>query len=257
MKKLFSIIMIVTLLMTTVAFGQTKQKNVSLTVSAAASLKSPMDEILKLYQKSKKNVKISINYGSSGSLSQQIEQGAPVDIFMSAASKQMNDLMGKDLICSETKKDLLSNTMVLIINKEKQGITKIEDLTTDAAAKIALGEPTSVPAGKYAKEILQKYGIDSSINDKKVLAKDVKEVLAWVETGNADAGFVYATDAKTSNKVKTIVTIPQDKYEKIIYPAAVIKNSKNLKDSKDFLNFLSSSKAKAVFQKYGFIFFTK
>ena len=214
-------------------------------------------KIKQLYEAEKTNVKLVFNYGSSGTLQQQIEQGADVDIFVSAAAKQMNALEKKDLIVKDTRKNILQSDVVLIVPKENSTITSFNDLATDKAKKVALGEPKSVPAGQYAEEVFTKLGILDKIKGKAVYAKDVKEVLTWVETGNADAGIVYATDAKISTKVKIVVIAPADSHTPVIYPAAIIKASKKGDAAKDFMQFLTDDKAKAVFKKYGFKVNTK
>lgn len=256
--KLTSMFLIVTLFC--LALGCTKQQkpeSVTLTISAAASLKDSMDEIKQLYKNEKANVTLTLNYGSSGALQQQIEQGADVDIFISAAAKQMAALENKDLIFKDTRKDILLNDVVLVTPKDNSTITDMKDLITDKAEKIALGEPKSVPAGQYAEEVFTKLGIQDKVKTKAVYAKDVKEVLTWVETGNVDAGIVYSTDAKASNKVKIVAIAPSDSHTPVIYPAAVIKTSKNGDAAKDFIKFLTDDQAKAVFEKYGFKVNTK
>lgn len=263
MKKLNSLLaitlsIILTFLITgcgkTQPSQDTKQEKtaVTLTVSAAASLKDSMEEIKKLYVSEKPNVSITYNFGASGSLQQQIEQGAPADIFISAANKQMKTLQDKSLIINDTKKDLLENKVVLVTNKDNSNIKDFNDLATDKVKKVALGEPKSVPAGQYAQEVLTKLNILEKVQPKAVFAKDVKEVLTWVETSNVDAGIVYETDAKLSQKVNIVAIASDNSHSPIIYPAAVIKASKNVDESKDFINFLSSDKASQVFKKYGF-----
>ena len=234
-----------------------KTKPVTLTISAAASLKDSMNEIKQLYEAKNTNVKLTLNFGSSGTLQQQIEQGAEVDIFISAAAKQMDALESKDLIIKATRKNLLQNDVVLIVPKDNSTIKTFSDLTTDKAKTIALGEPKTVPAGQYAEEVFTKLGILDKIKGKAVYAKDVTEVLTWVKSGNADAGIVYTTDAKTSDKVKVIAAAPSDSHKPVIYPAAIIKESKNTDTAKDFMSFLTDIKAKAVFEKYGFKVNTK
>lgn len=231
---------------------QANEPEVTITVSAAASLKDAMTELQTLYKKEKSNVAITYNFGSSGSLQQQIEQGAPADIFMSAAQKQMTALTEKDLILKDSKKDLLENKVVLITAKDNTNIKDFSDLTSDSVKKVALGETKSVPVGQYSEEALKKLGIFDKIQGKTVYAKDVKEVLAWVETGNADVGMVYATDAKVSDKVKVVKEAEEGSYTKAIYPVAVLKDSKNLDAAKAFVDFISSDSGKAIFEKYGF-----
>jgi len=224
----------------------------TLTISAAASLKNSMESIKALYKETKPNVEITFNFAGSGDLQQQIENGAPVDIFISAAKKQMKALEDKGLLLDGTKKDLLENTLVLITPKDKTGIKGFEDLATDTVKQIALGEPASVPAGQYAQEVFTQLGILEKIKPKAIYGKDVKQVLTYVEQGEVDAGVVYATDAKGSAKVNVVATAPTGSHTPVIYPVAVIKASKNVTASKEFLDFLSTDKAKAIFEKEGF-----
>jgi molybdate transport system substrate-binding protein len=234
-----------------------KSEPITLTISAAASLKNSMNEVKQLYEAKNSDVKLTFNFGSSGTLQQQIEQGADVDIFISAATKQMDALESKDLIFKDTRKDLLQNDVVLIVPKDNSAIKGFNDLITDKAKKIALGEPKTVPAGQYAEEIFTKLGIIDKIKSKAVYAKDVTEVLTWVKTGNADAGIVYSTDAKTTDKIKVIAAAPSDSHKPVIYPTAIVKSSKKIDSAKNFINFLTDAKAKAVFEKYGFKINTK
>ncbi|MBC2579731.1 molybdate ABC transporter substrate-binding protein [Clostridium sp. DJ247] len=228
------------------------EKAITLTISAAASLKDSMEDIKKLYSQEKPNVTITYNFGASGTLQQQIEQGAPADVFISAATKQMDALKKKGLLIDDTNKNLLENNVVLIAPKDSSTIKDFNDLATDNVKKIALGEPKSVPVGQYAQDVLTSLKIADKVQPKAVLGKDVKEVLTWVETGNVDAGIVYETDAKVSNKVNIVATAPENSHKPVVYPVAVLKDSKNVEAAKEFTKFLSEDKAKAVFEKYGF-----
>lgn len=232
---------------------QTTEKIV-LTISAAASLKDSLEAVKIAYVATKPNTDIIINFGSSGSLQQQIEQGAQVDLFISAAAKQMDALKAKGLIEEGTRKNLLGNSIVLIAPKGSTTVTSFDSLTSNNVKKIALGEPKSVPVGQYGEEALKSIGLLDKITPKAIYAKDVKEVLTWVETGNADAGIVYKTDALGSDKVNIVTEAPSGSYTPVVYPAAVLKNSKNLSSAKDFINYLYSDAAKPVFEKYGFVF---
>ena len=224
-----------------------------LTVSAAISLKDALDEAKQIYTKEHADVAIAINYGASGTLQLQIEQGAPVDVFLSAAPKQMDALETKGLLLAGTRRDLLQNEVVLVVPKDsKLGLRSFQDLTRADVKQVALGEPTTVPAGQYAKETLTSLGIYDAVNAKAVLAKDVRQVLTYVETGNVDAGIVYATDAASSSKVTVVATAPPKSHAPVIYPGAVIKASKNPEAAKAFLDFLAGPRGAAVFQKYGF-----
>ncbi|WP_235919368.1 molybdate ABC transporter substrate-binding protein [Heliomicrobium undosum] len=224
---------------------------VNLTVSAAASLKDALTEVKDLYAKEKANTAITYNFGASGSLQQQIEQGAPADIFISAAPKQMDDLQAKNLIDTATRKNLLENKVVLVTPKDSS-ITGFSDLAGDKVKKLAIGEPKSVPAGKYAQEVLTKLNLADAVQDKMVFAKDVRQVLTYVETGNTEAGVVYETDAKISDKVKIVTRAPEGSHSPVLYPGAVLKESKNAKAAGEFLTYLQGPAAKVVFEKYGF-----
>ncbi|WHH61726.1 molybdate ABC transporter substrate-binding protein [Petroclostridium sp. X23] len=229
-----------------------QEKNIELIVSAAASMKDAMEEIKELYAQEKTNVTITYNFGSSGSLQQQIEQGAPADVFLSAAAKQMDALKEKGLIIEDTYKELLENKVVLIAPKDSSKVSGFEGLDAEDVQKVALGEPESVPAGKYAKEVLTNLKLWDKVQTKATLGKDVRVVLTWVETGDVDAGIVYGTDAKISDKVKVVETAPEGSHSPVIYPAAVIKDSKNEAAAREFITFLTGDKAKDVFEKYGF-----
>lgn len=270
MKKIVLLsVQLIALTMLSVACGQANRevskeqysakdaKSATITVSAAASLKDVMEEIRTAYANEKSNVNITYNFGASGSLQQQIEQGAAVDVFVSAATKQMDALEDKGLILEDTRKNLLENKIVLVIPKNSTSVTDFKDLASDMVKKIGLGEPKSVPVGQYAEELLKKLNLLDSIKSKIVYGKDVKEVLTWVETENADAGIVYETDAKVSGKVKVVAKAPEGSTTPIYYPTALIKDSKNIDAARDFINFLYSSKAKPIFEKYGFVFLVK
>ena len=231
-----------------------QQAPVELNVSAAVSMKDALAEIQKNYQAKNPNVKILFNLGASGSLQKQIEQGAPADIFISAAPKQMNELQEKNLVKKETRKNFVDNKLVVVVPKDsKLTITKYEDLTQDAVQKIALGETAVVPAGQYAKEVLQKLGIWEKMEGKVVFAKDVRTVLAYTETGNVEAGIVYKTDAVSSDKIKVVATAPEGSHQPIVYPIAMVSSTKQAKAAEDFMNYLFSPESKTVLEKYGFV----
>lgn len=226
---------------------------VDLTISAAASLKDALNEVQTLYKAEKPKATLAINYAASGTLQQQIEQGAPVDVFFSAAKSNVTALKDKGLLDNDTIKNLLQNKLVLVVPKDSTAkINDFKDVTSSTIKKIALGEPTTVPAGKYATQVFTYYNILDAVKAKTVNAKDVREVLTWVESGNVDAGVVYSTDAKTSTKVTVVATATEGSHDQILYPAAVIKSTKHAAAAKDFLNFLTTDEAKAVFVKYGF-----
>ncbi|MBW4422970.1 MAG: molybdate ABC transporter substrate-binding protein [Nostoc desertorum CM1-VF14] len=233
--------------------GVIAQPNTTLLVSAAASLKDALEEIKPLYQQRKSGTKINYNFGASGALQQQIEQGAPADIFISAAKKQVDALEEKGLLLPGSRTNLANNSLVLIVAQDVVGISSFYNLTDSKIKKIAIGEPRSVPAGQYGEQVLKNLKLYDQVKSKLVFANNVRQVLAAVESGNAQAGIVYATDAKISNKVKVVITADKKFHSPIIYPVAVIKGSKNIPAAKEFVQFLSGSQAKTVLRKYGFI----
>jgi len=227
---------------------------VEINVSAAASLKDALADIQKEYQAKNPNSKLVYNFGASGALQKQIEQGAPTDVFISAAPKQMNELEAKNLMNKDTRKNLVENKLVVVVPKEtKLNITKFEDLTQDGVQKIALGETATVPAGQYAQEVLQKLGLWDKLKDRVVFAKDVRSVLAYTETGNVEAGIVYKTDAISSDKVKVAAVAPEGSHQPIVYPIAVATGTKQQKAAEAFVEYLFSADGKAIFEKYGFV----
>jgi molybdate transport system substrate-binding protein len=260
MKKIGSLlVMLIVLCLLVVGCGgktaeQTNSQPVELTVSAAVSLKDALTEIQNSYQAKHSNVKILYNLGSSGSLQKQIEEGAPADIFISAAAKQMDDLEKKNLIKKETRKNLVDNQLVLIVPKNSTlQLTKFEDLTKSDIKQFAMGAPESVPAGQYTQQVLKKLNLYDTLQPKVVLAKDVRTVLAYVETGNVEAGTVYKTDATISDKVKIVAAAPEGTHDPIVYPIAEIAATKQAKAAEDFIAYLSGPESKAVFEKYGFV----
>ncbi|MFV0343724.1 MAG: molybdate ABC transporter substrate-binding protein [Anaerocolumna sp.] len=254
MKKAFMLAIFMIALVTVGCSSSSKKTTsepVEILVAAAASLQNAMEEIQTLYQTAHPNVSLTFTFGSSGTLQQQIEQGAPVDVFMSAALKQMKALEDGGLILEDTKKELLENKIVLIVPKDSDlGMKSFEDILN--APVIALGEPTSVPAGQYAEEIFTSLSMLDQVKEKVTYGKDVTQVLTWVATGNADAGVVYATDAKSSEDVSVVSEAPADSTSKVLYPVAVIKETKVEEAARDFVTYLASEEAISVFEKYGF-----
>ncbi|WP_438503589.1 molybdate ABC transporter substrate-binding protein [Ectobacillus ponti] len=228
-------------------FGCAKQEQVSLTISAAASLQNALTDIQKQYETDHPNMKLSFNFGSSGALQQQIEQGAPVDVFFSAAEDKFQALQKKGLV-SEGK-NVLGNKLVLVAPKNS-ALKGFSDLVS--AKQVSMGAPESVPAGKYAKQSLTKLGLWQAVESKMIYAKDVRQVLTYVETGNVEAGIVYETDAKVSDKVKIVATADAGTHDPIVYPLGVLKATKHKAEADDFYKYLQSDAALKIFQKYGF-----
>ena len=223
----------------------------NLTVSAAASLQSTLGQVEAAYFSAHPDVDFRNNFGSSGTLALEIEQGAPVDIFVSAAAEPMDHLESKGLIVAGSRKNILHNSLVLIAPLDSK-LQRPEELADASTKIIAVGDPASVPAGKYAQQALNALQLNDRVKAKLVLGKDVRQVLTLVETGNADAGFVYATDAEISSRVRVVATLPESAHEPIIYPAAVVKPSSNQKSARSFVDFLAGSEARAIFTRNGY-----
>lgn len=232
--------------------GSEPKEKTPLTISAAVSLTEALGEIKEIYEKDHP-VELTFNLGGSGTLAQQIQQGAPVDIFISANQEWMDTLEKEDLIKDGTLDVITSNKIVLITGADSD--IKYDSAEQIAAAdvdQIAIGNPESVPAGQYTEEILHNLKKWDELKDKLVLAKDVRQVLTYVETGNAEIGFVYESDAVTSDQVNILATMDESLHAPINYPGAVISDSKNEKEAEDFLKFLATEKAQTIFEKYGF-----
>jgi molybdate transport system substrate-binding protein len=222
-----------------------------LTISAAASLSDALKEIDTVYEKDHPAVDLHVNLGSSGTLAHEIEQGAPVDVFLSAAAKPMDELQARNLIVSGSRRDLLRNSLVLIAPSGST-LSDFDGLKSASVRVIALGDPASVPAGEYGQQTLQALHLWDAVRAKLVLAKDVRQVLTYVETGNADAGLVYATDAEISSKVRVVATAPETAHDAIVYPAALVRTGRNEDAAREFVDFLTSPEAKSIFVKRGF-----
>ncbi len=229
----------------------TPAKTVELNVAAAASLKDAATELQSMYTAKHPEVKITFNFAASGTLQKQIEEGAPTDLFISAGKKQMDALAEKDLLVADSRKDLLGNDLVLIAGKDSI-LKDLNGLTDPAIKKISIGTPETVPAGKYAQEALTSLNLYDQLQAKIVMAKDVRQVLTYVETGNVDAGLVYKSDTYGADKVKVVTVVPESSHKPIVYPMSIIKASKNQKEAQAFADFLASSEAAAVFSKYQF-----
>lgn len=233
----------------------TKEENSSKTeiyVFAASSMTDCLNEVIDLYEKESDNHVIPV-YEGSGTLKKQISEGADCDIFISANQTYMDELQEEGAVQEDTRKDLLGNSLTLIASAEKaETITDVQSLLNDDIAIVAIGEPNDVPAGQYAKEMFENLGIWNDIQSKLVYAKNVRAVLEYVDGGDADAGFVYRTDAVLLEKGVIIGDVPEEYYTTVHYPAAIMTNASQPKAAADFYDFLKNDKVKAVFEKYGF-----
>ena len=237
----------------------TEGGNSKILVAAAASLQATFDnELIPLFEKENPEIAVEGTYASSGDLQHQIESGLDADVFFSAATSNMDTLAEEKLIDEDTVVNLLKNNVVLITPKDsKLGIKSFKDITK--ADTIAIGDPESVPAGKYAKEILTNLGVYNEVEKKASLGASVTEVLSWVAEGSADAGIVYATDAQTENtngddkEVEVVATAEDSMMQTpVIYPVGTVSSSAHKDEAKAFEDFLQTDEAKAILEKAGF-----
>jgi molybdate transport system substrate-binding protein len=220
-------------------------------VFAAASLTDVLKEIAADYQKVSGD-KVVFNFGASNFLARQIEAGAPADIFFSADEAQMNGLEKKNLILSKTRRNRLSNSLVIIVAADGGlRINSAHDLTQPEIKRLALADPAGVPAGIYAKQYLEKQKLWTALSSKIVPTENVRAALAAVESGNVEAAIVYQTDAAISKKITVAFAVPASDTPPIHYPVALLKDSKQPNAAK-FLERLFAPAATAIFQKYGF-----
>ena len=224
-----------------------------LTILAAASLTDVCNEIKAEYEAAHPNVTLNFSYGASGALQTQIEEGAPADLFFSAATKQMTALDEEGLMDSDSIVNLLENKVVLIVPEDSdKDITSFEDVATDKVRMIGLGEPGSVPVGQYSEEIFTSLGILDTVKEKANYGSDVRTVLSWVETGAVDCGVVYATDAYVGEKIKIICEAPEGSCKRVIYPVGIVKASEHADAAAEFLAYLQTDHAMQKFEGYGF-----
>jgi molybdate transport system substrate-binding protein len=216
--------------------------SLAIVVFAAASLSDALTEIGATYP----GGKVIFNFAASNTLARQIEEGAPADLFISADEEKMDWLQEKNLIAADTRKSLLSNTLVIVT--DGMAITKPRDLLR--VRRIALAEPSTVPAGIYAKKFLQNVHLWERLEQKVIPTENVRAALAAVEAGNADAAIVYKTDV--SKKVRVAYEITEPEAPKISYAFAVTAAAENPAAARKFLEFLSSKEAMAVFKRHGF-----
>jgi molybdate transport system substrate-binding protein len=227
-------------------------KRTQLIISAAASLQHSMELIQQDYEAKHQKVDLIFNYGSSGALQQQIQQGAPVDVFLSAGQVQMDRLTDLQLI--KQSQTLMKNNLVVIISSNsKYKWNGLESLIADEILHIAIGQPESVPAGLYAEQALNNRQLWDQIEDKLIFAKDVRQVLSVVETGNAEVGFVYKTDAVGSKKVQIVEELSEDIHEPIVYPVGLLNTSKYPEEALAFYQYLLSEQASSVYTDMGFM----
>jgi molybdate transport system substrate-binding protein len=225
----------------------------TLRVSAAASLTDVLQALSRVYQTQTGDTLV-FNFGASSMLARQIEEDAPADLFISADEQKMDQLQHSHLIVAPSRRDILSNTLVIVVPGDSRlTIASPADLAGRSVKNIALAETQSVPAGIYAKQYLRKIGIWGKVAGKVIPTDNVRGALAAVESGNADAGIVYKTDAMISRGVRIAYEVPLAEGPDISYPAAVVADSKQRTAAEHLLEFLQSPQAQEIFRKYGFL----
>ncbi len=226
---------------------------VTLFIAAASSMQRSLEDINIAFQEKYPHISLESTYDSSGKLQTQIEEGLEADLFLSAGMKQMKALKDNKLVDENSVIELLENKIVLIIPYGiESNVSSFHTILN--AENIAIGDPESVPAGQYAKEILTYLGCYEKVLEKASLGTNVTEVLNWVAEGSADVGIVYATDAASTDQVVVIGYAPEDSLkEPVIYPIGIVSTSKNKEVANLYLEFLQSDECQTIFETYGFL----
>lgn len=248
MKRMLRRLLVVAL----TAFACASAHAAELIVSAAASLTNAFRDLSKPFEAAHPDIELVLNFASSDVLSSQIAKGAPVDVFATADMESMDRAEQQGLLAPGTRRTLLRNTLVLIAPASSAiAVTGLESLADPALRRIAIGNPASVPAGRYARESLQTAGLWSKLEAKYILAQNVRQALDYVARGEVDAGLVYATDAAImAGKVRVTSEAPTSK--PIVYPIAIVKDARNRAAAEAFSRFLGSDSARATFTRHGF-----
>jgi molybdate transport system substrate-binding protein len=225
-----------------------------LTVSVAVSLKEASEDIGRLFTKTHPGVRVRFNLGASGDLQKQIEAGAPVDVFISAAARQMDELEARRLIVAANRRAFARNVLVAIAPRDSPlDLSRPATLLEPRVTRIAMGNPKTVPAGEYTEESLRALGYWERVRSKVVVAETVRQVLEYVNRGEVELGFVYATDAATrSSAVKEVFRPGEDTYRPIVYPAAVVNGTRQPARAAAFVDFLVTPEAQDVLRRLGF-----
>jgi molybdate transport system substrate-binding protein len=224
------------------------------TLSVAISMKEAVEELGRGFMASRPGVTLRYNFGSSGELQKQIEGGAPVDLFISAAERQMDELVKKGLVVSPSRRIFARNVLTVVKPADsKIDISKPADLLDARVTKIVIGNPKTVPAGQYSEESLRAMGIWDRLQPKLVFSENVRQALDYVARGEVDAGFVYTTDAATrGQQVKEAFRPAEDTYRPVVYPVAVVAGAKQAALAQAFLDLLVGRDGQATLARLGF-----
>lgn len=225
-----------------------------LVLSVAVSLKEAVEELGREFVAGRPGVTLRYNFGASGDLQKQIEAGAPVDIFLSAAQRQTDELDRQKLIVPETRRNFARNVLTVVKPADSRvDLTKAADLLESRVGRIVIGNPKTVPAGQYAEESLRALGLWERLQPKLIFAENVRQALDYVARGEVEAGFVYTTDAAArAQGVKEAFRLPEDSYRPVVYPGAVVAGSKQPALARAFLELLVSERGRTVLARFGF-----
>jgi molybdate transport system substrate-binding protein len=225
-----------------------------MTLSVAISMKEAVETLGRQFTQQRSGVTLRYNFGSSGELQKQIEAGAPVDLFISAAQRQMDELEQKGLIVAATRRVFARNVLTVIKSADsKLDISKPADLLAPGVRKIVIGSPKTVPVGQYAEESLRALGLWNRLQARLVFAENVRQALDYVARGEVEAGFVYTTDAAMRpGPVVEAFRPADDTYRPVTYPVAVVRDSKPLPLAQAFISLLMSRDGQAVLSRLGF-----
>jgi molybdate transport system substrate-binding protein len=234
------------------ALGSLPASAADIMVAAASSLTNAFQDIGKEYEKANPGFRVLFNFGASGQLLQQILRGAPVDVFASADAETMDRAERQNLIFRDSRANFAANKLLLITPGDSTlPLSSLSDLSAPAVKKIALGNPDSVPVGRYSKAAMEKAGVWESLLPKFVYAQNVRQSLDYVFRGEVEAGFVYATDAAVSPvKVRVVMEVPTE--APIVYPIAAVKGYGSENRARSFIAFLRSEAGQKILDKYGF-----
>ncbi|WKA52802.1 molybdate ABC transporter substrate-binding protein [Planococcus liqunii] len=229
----------------------TADSSKELLISSASSLTDVMLSAEKAFNQTHPDVEVAFNFGSSSKLRNQIEQGAPVDLFLSASAQDVEMLKKDGLVQEQTIQNFAENRLVLASVDQIEETDPVQMLKHSSGV-VAVGEPESVPVGFYTKEVLSRMGIWNALAGKLIFAKDARQVLSYIESGNAEMGVIYSSDAARSPNLQTAIELPLDGLE-IVYPAAIMEGTNNKEAAKAFVEFLMSEEGQELLEEYGFV----
>jgi molybdate transport system substrate-binding protein len=252
-RRLYRTALLVALFLVWILPPSASGQNQPIVVGAAISLKESFSELGDIYQR-RTGTKVTFTFGSSGQLEKQIEAGAPMDVFASAAEKEMDELQAKNLIDRATRRDFAGNSLVLVVPTDSRiQLKSFLDLEKPIVSKIAIGNPKTVPAGQYAQELLRNTQLWPKVEPRLILGENVRQVLDYVSRGEVDAGIVYATDVQVAQgKVVVAARAADHDYGPILYPLAVVKDSTNAKAARGFVDLVVSPEGDQILKKHGF-----